>query len=230
MGKKIKLTFEKGVFKPTGTSDILIKSTLKIVRKPSKILDLGCGSGYVGISLNNHSKYKSKYFFSDVSSKAIKLTKKNLKENNMPQTVKKGSLFKPWFNQKFDVIVNDVSGISNKIAMISPWYKNKIPYKTGVDGTKLTIEIIKEVSRHLNKNGVLIFPLISLCDNKKIISFAKKKFKTFKKIDTKTWPLPSEMYKYKKIINNLNNKKKISIINKFGLILFKTDVYIARIN
>tara|TARA_B100000965_G_scaffold308235_1_gene267323 strand:- start:216 stop:905 length:690 start_codon:yes stop_codon:yes gene_type:complete len=228
MSKEINVTLKKGVFKPTGTSDILIKSTLKHIKKPSKILDLGCGSGYVGITIDRNSKHKTKHYFSDISNKATNLTKKNLKKNNMIHTVKAGSLFKPWANKKFDIIVNDVSGISSKIAKISPWYKNKVPYNTGLDGTDLTIKILDEASDYLNKKGFIIFPLISLCDYKKIKNFAKKKFKIVKKIASKTWPLPAEMYRYKSMINTLNKKKKIFVTNKFGLILFKTDIYIAK--
>ena len=43
-------------------------------------------------------------------------------------------------------------------------------------------------------------------------------------------PLPKEMYKYKKKIEFLSKKKLIFVKKKFGLILFKTDIYLVKKN
>ena len=50
--------------------------------KKSDILDLGCGTGFVGLSISKNSRLKNNYYFSDISSKAMKLCKKNAKKNN----------------------------------------------------------------------------------------------------------------------------------------------------
>lgn len=222
-----KILFGKKVFKPTGTSDLLYKSVLKYTKQSSKILDLGCGSGYVGISIAKNLSNKTQYYFSDISEDAVKLTKNNCKSNNINSIVKKGSLFKPWKEYKFDLIVNDVSGISENIAKISPWYNENIPIKAGKDGTKLTLNLLDQSPNFLNKGGKVFFPLISLSNYKKVLSFAKKKFNKVKKIDSKEWPLPIEMYKYQKIINKLKKDRIIFIKKKFGMIIFKTDIYLA---
>ena len=39
---------EKKVFTPNATTGLLVESTLKTLKKKSDILDLGCGTGYVG--------------------------------------------------------------------------------------------------------------------------------------------------------------------------------------
>ena len=49
--KDFKILLSKNVFKPTGTSDLLYQTVAKFIKKPCEILDLGCGSGYVGIAL-----------------------------------------------------------------------------------------------------------------------------------------------------------------------------------
>ena len=115
----IKLKLSNKVFKPTGTSEILFKSAVKHIKKSLKILDLGCGSGYVGIAIEKNTKHKNKLFFSDVSNYATKLTKINSKKNKIKAIVKNGSLFDPWKGYKFDLIVNDVSGISQELNKIS---------------------------------------------------------------------------------------------------------------
>ena len=55
----IKLKLSNKVFKPTGTSEILFKSAVKHIKKSLKILDLGCGSGYVGIAIEKNTKHKN---------------------------------------------------------------------------------------------------------------------------------------------------------------------------
>jgi len=49
------------VFTPNATSDLLVVSTLKIVKKRSEILDLGCGTGFVGLTISKNTKIKNKY-------------------------------------------------------------------------------------------------------------------------------------------------------------------------
>lgn len=222
-----KILLSRNVFRPTATSDLLYHSVLKYIKKPSKILDLGCGSGYVGVSIAKNTNYKNHYYFSDISNHAVKLTKKNAKRNNINFIIKKSNIFSSWKNEKFDIIVNDVSGISNQISKISPWYKN-VSNNSGPDGTKLTIKFINEASKYLNKKGFIFFPIISLSDTKKVLVKAKKKFRFVKKINTKEWPMPPSMYRYRKKIINLKKKGFISFKEKFGLMVFQTDIYIAK--
>jgi len=218
------------VFKPTGTSEILIDTAINIINnsKNKKILDLGCGSGVVGITVSKNILKNNFFYFSDLSQHATSLTKKNLINQNLNYQVKTGSLFSPWKNYKFDYILNDVAGISEIVAKISPWYNKFIPSDCGVDGTKNISKVLSSSNNFLTKKGCLIFPIISLSNKNKILNIAKKNFDIVKKIYEKSLPLPKIMYKYKKKLLSLKKKKLINFKEMYGLILFDTEIYIAK--
>ena len=217
----------KKVFTPNATSDLLVTSAVKILKKKSDILDLGCGTGFVGLTICKNSRLKNNYYFSDISHKAMKLCKKNAKKNNMNIEAKTGGIFQPWKNKKFDIIVESVSGIAKKVANISPWYTNNIPCDCGEDGTLLVCKILKESKKYLNKNGKIIFPIVSFSDKRKILKIAKKYFRKVKLIISKDWPLPRSMYSETKLLDLLKKQGIVNFKRKYGLILYTSDIYIA---
>ena len=154
---EIKLINSNKVFYPTETTRYLLNSTIKKINKNKKleILDLGCGNGVIGIFLLKKFKKIKRMTFSDISVNATKLTKKNLKLNKInpkKYQIIKSNQFQNLTNKKFDIIINDVSGISSKIAKMTNWFKN-VPCNSGIDGTKLTVPILTNSVGHLNNNG-----------------------------------------------------------------------------
>ena len=224
---EIDLTILNKVFYPTHTSNLLINSCLKKIKKPSKILDIGCGSGIVGISLSNMGKTSAPVHFSDISKQAIKNVKINASKYNIDFIAKSGSLFDPWKDMKFDYIVNDVSGISEEIAAKSKWYKG-VSCKTGISGTKLVNKIIARAKFYLNTHGALIIPIISLSNENNIIKNMKKYFSKINKIGSGDWPLPESMYAYEKILEKLRKKSYVNYKKKWGYIICSTSVYMLK--
>jgi len=222
-----KISLSNSIFLPNLTSKLSIIAALKNIGTRKDILDLGCGSGIIGIFIFNEFK-NINLSCSDIHRIAVLKAKKNFNKFKIEPEIKYGNLFIPWGNKKFDYIVNDVSGISEKIAKISPWFKNNIPCKTGNDGTKLTIEVIKKAGKHLKKNGCLQIPILSLSNSKKIIKFAKNKFKQVRVVIKKDWFLPDKMYKFKKILYGLKKSKHIEFEEKFGKIICSTSIIVCK--
>ncbi len=218
---------DKKVFTPNATTGLLVESTLKILKKKSDILDLGCGTGYVGLTVAKNIKFKNNYFFSDLSKKAVDLCKKNAKRNKIKIHAKAGSMYEPWKGKKFDLVIESISAIAKKVAVISPWYKNGIPCDCGEDGTQLVNDVLKVTKKHLKKKGKLVFPIVTLSNKRKILKTANKYFKNVKLLVSKDWPLPKSMYSKKKLLERLKKKGLISYKTKYGLILYSSEIYIA---
>lgn len=223
----VELYIAPKVFKPTATTTFLLRDATKLLRKSENILDLGCGSGVIGVFINKLKKNKIKIFASDVSKDAVNCARKNFKTYKCDVELKKGSLFLPWKNKKFDLIINDVSGISETLAKKSSWFKN-VPCKTGVDGTNLTLKIIKSSQNYLNKNGGIIFPIISLSNSRKIEKTLKKKFKKIKIISNNYWFLPDEFNNNIKKLIEMKKKNLINFEMKYGKIICNTQIVYAK--
>src|SRR3990167_1332390 len=224
--RELKLDMPRGVFTPTGTSKVLVKAVGEFVKQPGKLLDLGCGCGVVGISLQQLGLVKGSLYVSDLSKKAVDCAEMNAKQYKCPIVAKCGPLFEPWKEEKFDYIVDDVSGVSEEVAKISPWFNN-VPCNSGQDGTELIVQVIKEACRHLNPFGKLFFPIVSFSNVDKILKVAHQNFSQVKRLAHEEWPLPREMNQHIVLLKKMQEKGIIQITEKFGMILWFTDVYVA---
>ena len=186
---ELHLDIQSGVFVPTATTTNLINSVKCYMKNSGKLLDLGAGCGVVGITLSIKGLVDAPLYASDLSECASECISKNCDRYDVPVVIKEGSLLEPWVGEKFDIIVESVSGIAKKVANVSPWYTNNIPCDCGEDGTLLVNKVLKESGNYLKKNGKIIFPIVSFSDKRKILKIAKK---YFKKVQIKR-----DIYRYK---------------------------------
>ena len=223
--KKILLNTNDNVFAPTATSDFLISAVASNINKVDNLLDIGCGNGIVGISLSKLEKV-NKIICSDISDEAVNLSELNIKLNNCEGKAIKSNIFSNLNGYKFDVIVDDISGISEEVANLSKWFKN-IPCDAGIDGTKNVEKILKESKIYLNSDGKLFFPVISLSNTKKILKIASENFKNIQKISSNQWFLPEDLTNNQNILEPLKEEGYINYCQKFGKLICWTDIYLA---
>ena len=220
------ITLREGVFRPTGTSDEIIKAVSNNISSPGKLLDLGCGSGVVGFALHRLGKAQNNLYASDLSNDAVLQIKENAEKLGRPIDARAGSILSPWDNESFDYIVDDISGIAEKVADISPWFR-ETSCRSGSDGTDLVIEAINNSPSHLKPGGKLFFPVLSLSNTKKIIETAESVFSKVERVGHKEWKLPDEMKQHMDTLVDLKSKGLISFEEKYGWLLWSTDVYVA---
>jgi len=226
-GKEINLVSAEGVFTPNTTSELLISAVNKTISKPVKMLDLGCGTGVVGLSLWLEGLVTEPMFASDLSVPSVSCSQENFNRYRCKADIRCGSLFEPWSNEKFDVIVDDISGISQDVASVSPWFGG-VPCDTGSDGTSLILDILRNASRHLLEGGNFFFPVLSLSNVDELLKAAKDNFNSVKLIERKEWPLPKELKSHMPLLQKLSANGAIKLEERFGMFLCYTEVYLAR--
>lgn len=215
------------VFHPTDTSNLLIEACKSSITSPKKILDLGCGCGLVGIVLAKLGLCRGPAYASDISKRAIALANINAERMSVDYVSRSGSLLEPWEGEKFDVIVDDVSGISDDIAAISSWYPSGVDCSAGKDGTKWIIKVIEQSGKYLKEGGELIFPVLSLSNQKKIIETLKKTYFSFELIVKKDWFVPDQIVNKTDVFMPMIEEEIIDCQKKYGKWIWSTYIYKA---
>ena len=160
----VKIKFNKKVLIPRYETEELILLAIKLIKENGKyhnILDLCCGSGFIGIALKKAFPSLN-ILQSDISNAAIKQTLINLKINNLKNNVIKSNMFHNIY-QKFDVIIsnppyllkNDKKNMTKSVLKYEP---QKALFAQE-EGMFFYYQIEKNLSKYLNKNGLIILEI-----------------------------------------------------------------------
>ena len=153
---------DKNSLIPRQDTELLIDLVIKQFDKESKlnILDLGTGSGVIGITLSKLYP-NSMITISDISSKALKVANKNIKNHNVTNI---RSLESDWFNnfkekELFDLILTNPPYISKNdvhLNNLELGYEPSNALVASNDGFADIFKIIDTSPKFLNSEGLLM--------------------------------------------------------------------------
>lgn len=223
------LTFQlaEGIFVPTHTSQLLIDATRTALTGRGTLLDLGCGIGVCGLVLGTLEACRLPVYLSDVSAAAARLARENAQRLRVPAVIKEGDLFAPWAGECFDVIVDDVSGVCEEIARASSWFPVGVGCASGRDGAELTVRMLEQAPDHLQPGGTLIFPVLSLSNEARILETAHRVFTDLTLLAERLWFLPEVLAQRMDMLEPLQAAGYIQLEYKFGAWLWRTRIYRA---
>lgn len=171
----LNLFVDKRALIPRYETEILVENILNDSCKKERILDIGCGSGAISLSLAKNLE-NSKIIGCDISKVALELSNLNKKKLNLKNVEFIQSDLFSNIDSKFDLIVSnppyinkkDYESLDDKL-----YYEPKNALYGGEDGLYFYRQIIKNTKYFLNKNGKIYLeigydqkdPLIKLLED-----------------------------------------------------------------
>jgi len=195
----IKFEVKNGVLIPRFDTESLIEVAKLICRNPEYILDIGTGTGIIGITLKKIFP-NSYIIMTDISDTAIEVCKKNvlkiLGKTDGIEIIKSDVFEDIWESigwGKFDLIISNPPYISKKDYENLPEDVKKEPFEAlygGINGLDFYIKIANRAKEFLKTNGKII---LEVGDKEQAIKVKKifylkgfRNFLTFKDINNNT--------------------------------------------
>ncbi len=154
----------ENVLIPRFETELLVEKTLEYIKKffPQKtvdIIDLGTGSGVIGLTLKR-KHHNSNVTLLDISPKALEVAKINAKEQNQEVNFIESDMFEK-VTDKYDVIISNPPYIASN-GMIEDIVKENEPHLAlfaGETGMDCYEKIIKNVQSHVKDSYLLAFEI-----------------------------------------------------------------------
>lgn len=161
-GNKFKVN--ENVLIPRFETEELVENTLKYIddifsSKDLKVIDLGCGSGCIGITLKNKIPNLNVTLL-DISPKALEVAKQNATDLKTDVILVENDMLEG-LNEKYDVIISNPPYIKEN-EEIEDIVKNNEPHLAlyaGIDGLDCYRKILKEAPNHVNKDFLIAFEI-----------------------------------------------------------------------
>lgn len=152
----VTITESKHTLKPRQETMLMVEHIIGKENKDVSVLDMCAGSGCIGLALKK-AGFKD-VALCDISSKAIKMIKKNAYYNNLQVDIIKSNMFDK-VSGVYDIIVSnppyikseDISTLQTEVKKYDP----RIALDGGRDGLKFYRIIASESPKYLSANGVL---------------------------------------------------------------------------
>lgn len=158
-----KINVNKNVLIPRFETEELVENTLKYIdeyfNEEVKVLEIGTGSGCISIALKKE-KQNLNITATDISKKALKVAKRNAKENEVGIKFVNTNLY-DGINSKFDVIISNPPYISKDEEIMDIVYNNEphLALFADNDGLYFYEQILKNIKKVLNNKYLICFEI-----------------------------------------------------------------------
>lgn len=175
-----KINVNKNVLIPRFETETLVEKTLDYIEKyklnNSSVLDVGTGSGCISIVLKKEIDTLDVTSL-DISKKALKVAKKNAKNNKAKITLIHHDIFKFKPVNKYDILISNPPYIAedDKVSENIKYEPKIAIFPSGNDVLKYYKHILNTCNNYLNKKNIIAFE-IGEKQGKELKSIAKKKF------------------------------------------------------
>jgi release factor glutamine methyltransferase len=168
-GCQIQLKLTDGINKSDYYSDFLLEKVwVRIKKLGSKrkihLLEIGTGRGYLSIILAKAFSRIVHIVATDIEWQAIRLARQNVELNGLAKRIeiRKGNLFEPVGDEKFDVILSVPPQIPISIDAVRKLIPSVPAYHMttsvgGDDGREILDPLIQQAASHLNPGGFISF-------------------------------------------------------------------------
>jgi methylase of polypeptide subunit release factors len=224
-GVPLKLKTSDETFLPNLTTKLIAENVA--IPEGSRVLDLGCGVGPLAVYAAKQGA--GEVVAVDIMEQACEYARINAELNGVADRVRvtQSNLFEGLEGERFDIIIDDVSGMAEDVSRISSWYPSSIP-TGGRDGTEPTIRMLNEAVVHLNPDGQLYFPILSLADSNKIFQAARDIYGRGVKLVTEKWvPFCKEFKENLHVLEDLRNQGLVGYITRRSRQLWCLQIYCA---
>jgi len=218
------------VFYPTSTTVLLLRAARRVLASgpaPHSVLDLGCGTGIVAVVLARLLAREVAVGASDLSAAAVRLTRHNARGNGVLIDCRRGSLFEPWAGERFDLIVDDVSGVAEPVARVSGWYPAPVRSQAGDDGTRWILEVLARASDYLAPGGRLVFPVLTLSREEAVLREARSRFGAVEPVEEQWYPVSEELATHLPLLERLAASGAVRLERRGSRWCWATRVFVA---
>lgn len=154
---------DKRVLIPRFETEELVENTINYIKKfftkPVDIIDLGCGSGVIGLTLEQKVSTNSVDLV-DISKEALEVTHKNCEKLNSKATLIESDMLSS-VEKKYDVIISNPPYIKTN-EEIEDIVKNNEPHLAlyaGEDGLDCYRKILKDASKNMKDKTLIAFEI-----------------------------------------------------------------------
>lgn len=156
-------TVDERVLIPRFETEELVENTIKYINKffskPVDIIDLGCGSGVIGLTLEKKVS-TGIVDLVDISSDALEITNKNCGKLNSKANIIKSDFFTN-IDKKYDVIISNPPYIKNneEIETIVKENEPHLALYAGDDGLDCYRKILSNIKDHMKDRCLVAFEI-----------------------------------------------------------------------